>query len=442
MKKFIVFVSAVLSAAGLNSQVITTIAGTGTSGFSGDSGAAVSAELHYPYRIAKDLSGNIYFSDMQNNRIRKIDASGIISTLAGNGTAGFSGDNGPALSAELNSPSGIAVDATGTVYFTDYNNNRVRKISTGGIISTVAGTNVQGYSGDGNSAGLAELNGPRGIAIDAAGNLYIADSGNNRVRKISANGIIYTVAGNGNAGFSGDGGQAMFAELAYPKGIAIDNAGNLFIADCNNQRIRKVTPAGIISTVAGNGNSGPPVNGILATNSNFDLPSDVATDNNGNIFIDDYFNGCIRKVDASGIITTIAGGGTSTADNITATTADLHYPMGICLDNSGNLMIAEAHRNRLRKVTAVTSINNIPGYDFQLIVFPNPSGGIFTIPAGEFLPGSKIEICSVEGKIIYNAEIISDQQVINLSTEANGIYLLSIISKEGIIISRTRLIKE
>src|ERR1041385_2382242 len=142
MKKFVVFACAVLSAAGLNGQVITTFAGTGTSGFSGDGGAAVSAELHYPYRIAKDFSGNIYFSDMQNNRIRKIDTSGIISTLAGNGTAGFSGDNGPALAAELNSPSGIAVDATGTVYFTDYNNNRVRKISTGGIISTVAGTKI------------------------------------------------------------------------------------------------------------------------------------------------------------------------------------------------------------------------------------------------------------------------------------------------------------
>ena len=236
---------------------ITTVAGDGTWGYSGDGGPATSAEMDSPESVAVDAAGNFYIADTQNNCIRKVDTSGVITTIAGNGTEGYSGDGGQATSAELALPYGVAVDAAGNLYIADTMNNVIRKVDSNGIITTISGNGYQqygggyqvfnngGYSGDGGPAKSAEMDDPEAVAVDASGNLYIADTCNLRIRKMDTKGVITTVAGNGGGnanlgGYSGDGGPAANAELSQPVGVAVDAAGNLYIADMNNNRIRKV----------------------------------------------------------------------------------------------------------------------------------------------------------------------------------------------------------
>ena len=255
------------------SPVITTVAGSGTAGHGGDGGAATSAGLSAS-GVAVDAVGNLYIADSGNSRIRKVDAvMGIITTVAGNGIAGYSGDGGAATSAQL-SPhlQGIVVDAAGNLYIADAGNNRIRKVTAAtGVIITVAGNGTTGYSGDGGAATSAELGNSYGVAVDAAGNLYIADNGNSRIRKVDAvTSIITTVAGNGIAGYTGDGGAATSAELDHPQGVGVDAAGNLYIVD--NDRIRKVNAAtGAITTVAGSGIAGYSGDGGAATSASLFL---------------------------------------------------------------------------------------------------------------------------------------------------------------------------
>src|SRR5437879_1577083 len=235
------------------SQTINTVAGGGA----GDGGDATIANLNSPAGVSVDSSGNLYIADLGNERIRKIAAAtGIITTVAGNGVLGFAGDGGAATSASLNSPAGVSVDASGNLYIADYANHRIRKVSAAtGIITTVAGNGINTFAGDGGAATSASLNSPSGVALDASGNLYIADYFNNRIRKVdAASGIITTVAGNGSFGFAGDGGAATSASVSGPAGVAVDAGGNLYIANYSTHRIRKVDAAtGIITTVAGNG---------------------------------------------------------------------------------------------------------------------------------------------------------------------------------------------
>ncbi len=279
----------------------------------------------------------------------------IISTIAGNGTAGYSGDGGPAASAELNSPSGVAVDFSGNIYIADYKNNRIRRVDASGVISTVAGKGTAGYSGDGGPASSAELSTPSGVAVDTSGNIYIADSSNNCVRKVDASGVISTVAGNGTAGYSGDGGPAVSAELSSPSGVAVDTSGNIYIADDKNNCIRKVDASGVISTVAGNETGGYSGDGGPATSAELSTPSGVAVDASSNIYIADSSNNCIRKVDASGVISTVAGKGTGgySGDGGPATSAQLNSPSGLAVDSSGNIYIADTTNYRVREVYAI-----------------------------------------------------------------------------------------
>jgi sugar lactone lactonase YvrE len=219
--------------------VISTIAGTGVSGFAGDGGPALNARLSNPQGIAVDGSGNVYIADQGNARIRAINGSGVISTIAGTGVPGFGGDGGAPLSAQFNIPSGIALDGGGNLYIADQQNHRVRKMAiSGGQISTVAGTGIEGYSGDGAAATSANLNSPQGVTVDSSGNVYIADTGNSRVRKVSGSNIS-TVAGSSSAGSTGDGGSAKDAQLFFPAGVSI-NSNTLYIVDTGNNRVRKV----------------------------------------------------------------------------------------------------------------------------------------------------------------------------------------------------------
>jgi uncharacterized protein (TIGR03437 family) len=351
-----------VTAASGQGGIISTIAGNGAQGFSGDGGPATSASLYDPDAVAMDVSGNLFIAEYGNNRIRKASASGIITTVAGNGSYGFSGDGGLATSAALGGPGGVAVDGSGNLFIADEGNNRIRKASASGIITTVAGTGPSceefepplcgGYSGDGGPATSAGLDGPIGVAVDGSGNLFIADFGNSRIRKVSASGIITTVAGNGNPSFSGDGGPAASASLSFPEGVTVDAAGNLFIADGGNNRIRKVSANGMITTVAGNGTLGFSGDGGAATSAELDNPGDVTVDASGNVFIVD--NQRIRKVSSSGVITTVAGNGIAgfSGDGGLATSATLEYPSKIAVDSSGNLLIADNGNNRIRKVSA------------------------------------------------------------------------------------------
>jgi sugar lactone lactonase YvrE len=249
--------------------------------------------------VAVDESGNLFIADFFNV-VRKVSANGIITTVAGNGMSGFAGDGGPAVSAQLaTAPGGLAVDGSGNLFIADQGNNRVRKVSSNGIITTLAGTGVAGFSGDGGLATAAQLSQPEAVAVDASGNVYIADKANSRIRKVSPGGTITTFAGTTSGGFSGDGGLATSAQLEFPQGVAVDGSGNVFIADTSNNRVREVSTKGIIVTVAGNGNSGYTGDCGPATSAQLSYPLDVAVDGSGNIFIADSDNNAVRRLQPS-----------------------------------------------------------------------------------------------------------------------------------------------
>src|ERR1035441_4633979 len=275
---------------------ITTVAGNGTGTFAGDGGAAPNASLYYSIGVTLDASGNLFIADTFHYRVRKVATNGTISTVAGNGTFGFSGDGSAVTNASLSTLSGVACDAFGNLYIADTANARIRKVGTNGIISTVAGNGIGTFAGDGGAAINASLYGPDGVALDASGNLYIADNHNNRILKVGTNGIITSVAGNGSANYAGDGGAATNASLNVPANVALDIAGNLYIADNYNNRIRKVATNGIISTLAGNGTGGYSGDGNTAAYATIYGPSGVAVDNAGNLFFADYNNSRIREV--------------------------------------------------------------------------------------------------------------------------------------------------
>ena len=338
------FLIGILCAVGAWGQAytISTIAGTGTTGFSGDGATASGAQLSFPGSIAFDSSGNMYIADSGNNRIRKI-SNGTITTVAGNGTAGYTGDKGAATSAELNNPTGVAVDSAGNIYIADTNNHVVRQVSSSGTITTFAGDNGAGagYSGDTGTANQAQLNYPTAVVIDSANNLYIADSANNVVRIVASN-TINTVS-------------ATSGLVIHPDGLAVDAAGNLYIADTDDRRVVKVSN-GVFSVVAGNesvgfsGDEGP------AVNAKFDDPFGVAVDAAGYVYIADTFNSRIRKVSLDGTLSTIAGTGYPSyfGDGGQATSAGLYFPHGVAVDSKGNVYIADTVNHAIRMLTLQT----------------------------------------------------------------------------------------
>ncbi len=329
---------------------IDTIGGTGYEGYGGDGGPATEAVFFTPSSLAVDKAGNVYVVDRNNNRVRRIDVSGTVSTVAGTGRQGTSGDGGPATDAQLFSPSAIALDADGNILVASSSGHCVRKIDEGGTITTIAGTGEQGSSGDGGPAIEAKLDRPNAIAVDGEGNVYVAEHGSHRVRKISAVGVITTFAGNGVRGHGGDGGPATDAQLDFVNGLAVDAAGNVYMADMNQARVRRVDPSGMITTVVGTGIRGWSGDGGPATEARIATPAGIAVDSEGNLFVTEYWVGRIRKVDPDGIITTIAGTSQqqSSGDMGPASRAGIDRPSAIAVGPSGNLYITEAFGNKIR----------------------------------------------------------------------------------------------
>jgi uncharacterized protein (TIGR03437 family) len=402
------------------SGIITTIAGTGTGGFSGDGGPATSARLRDPQGLAVDSSGRLYVADRGNQRIRRISADGIITTIAGGGIA----DSGPATAVFLALPLGVSVDAALNLYIADGYNNRICKVSPSGTLVTIANVSqTGGFAGDGWPAAAALLNEPAGVLADNAGNIFIADTENWRIRKITPDGNIATIAGNGGYHFFGDGGPPSAAELNKPSALAFDGNGNLYIADVENYRIRRIDTRGTITTIAGTGvkdytvagDGGPataanisPVEGIVAdrlgnvyfsqsgairrvspggiittvagtgarafggdggpaTLAQLDVPDGLALDAAGNLYIADYNNNRVRKVDTGGIIRTVAGGGSSLGDGGPATSAMLDRPVAVAVDGSNNLYISDTRARRVRKVTPTGTISTYAGGGTSLL---------------------------------------------------------------------------
>jgi hypothetical protein len=353
---------------------IVAVAGTVTAGTSGDGGPATSAQLSSPEDVAQDAAGNLYIGDDGTCRVRKVSASGIITKIAGGTCGAETGIGGPANAAHIGDADGIAVDAHGNVYFSDSINHNVLKVNPAGIISVFAGTGVSGNTGDNGAATSAKLNDPWGVRVDRAGNVYISDSASEVVRKVDTSGIITTVVGTGSAGYTGDNGPAIHATLHDPRGIWIDSSGNMFITDLDNEVIRKVTSAGIISTVAGNGTAGTSGNGGPATSAQLDGPYGVTEDIAGNLYIANYDGDTVQKVTKStGKISVIAGNGTNaeTGNNGPASNAELDGPSQVWVDSSGNLLINDYNGSVIRKIVLVQPT----GQGYWLVA---SDGGIFT----------------------------------------------------------------
>lgn len=339
---------------------ITTIAGTGHRDFSADGRPATATDLSLLIAVTTDSAGLIYFIDA--NRVRAITAAGTVRTVAGTGAAGYSGDGGPATQAELNAPQALAIDSTGNLYIADARNNRVRRVDPAGVITTVVGTGQPGFSGDGGAPSAAQLDQPAGLAIGLNDQLYIADSGNDRVRLITTAGVIVTVAGTGDDGYAGDGGPATQALLRSPRGLAFDAEGDLYIVDAFNDRIRRVDVTGRIATVAGTGDEGYSGDGGAATAAQLRLDlgavdvsgSAIAVDSRGDLYVADSGNDRIRRIGVDGVITTIAGSTSGYGgDGGNAAAALLQMPLSVATAPDGALLVADTGNARLREIVTL-----------------------------------------------------------------------------------------
>lgn len=365
---------------------ISTVAGRGKRGFEGDGGPAVAAKLFRPQGVAVDKSGAVFVADSGNHRVRRIDPEGRISTLAGTGEAGYGGDGCPAAEAELNEPCGIAADGAGSVYVCDSKNHRIRRIDAKGMIATVAGTGTPGHGGDGGPAIEAMLHWPALVATDERGNVYVGDRNNERVRKIDADGIITTVVGTGQPGYAGDRGPADRAQLSQPSGVAVDGAGNLYVADTENGRVRRIDSAGTITTFAGggsalhNGDRGPADKARIGT------VHGLSVDASGNVYFSDSFHHRVRRFLPGGRITTIAGTGKAgyAGDGGAAHEAQISHPTGVAADANGNVYVADTGNQRVRRISASGLITTTIGTGRERVLFkggPPAKGGLRSFTA-------------------------------------------------------------
>ncbi len=412
-------------------QIITTFAGTGSNIYSGNGVAATAAGIPDPCKGVFDNIGNYFFADqLGSNRIRRVDISGQITTVAGCGIVGFT-DNIQATDCDLNLPKSITLDASGNLYIADAGNFRIRKVDKGtGIISTIAGTDSSAFSGDNGPASSASLNDPLDLCFDKYGNLYIADGFNYRVRKINKLGIISTFAGNGGTVSTGDGGPATSAQLGLPIGLVSDDIGNIYIAETVGNRVRKVDTFGIITTIAGNGIATYLADNIPATMAQIN-PIRLAI-NFGQIFIADEYNRRVYRIDLAGILHLVAGNGMGgfSGDGGVATATSLDYPAGVAFDTCGNLYIPEPSNRRIRKVSYPHChyLRNENHPNVNLSIYPNPSNDFIKIDNLE--KTSNYRILNIVGSMMLHGILKEGNNIISLNTVPKGMYILEIISNE------------
>lgn len=390
-------------------QTVTTFAGAGE-GYA--DGNLVTARFNKPMDVVTDQAGNVYIADTYNDRIRKITADGTVSTLAGS-TRGYA--NGTGANAKFNLPMGVAVANDGTLYVADSFNQRVRKITQDGVVTTLAGS---GTSGGANGTGTAaQFYTPRAIIVGIDGNIYVSEYGGHRIRKITPEGVVTTVAGGGQGFMEGTGTGARFN---HPKGLDMDAEGNLYVADSDNHKIRKITPDGVVTTLAGSSNGYADGNG---TEAKFQYPSGVAVDNSGNIFVTDTNNQRIRLVTPNGNVLTVAGGATTGATNGTGTDARFNYPEGVAVNSEGFLYIADFSNNRIRKIVEPLAKTEVFS-DQKITMYPNPASHTVTIASDNDVQYS-IALYDINGRqLMYDT--VHTNKSIDVSSLQKGVYMVKL----------------
>ena len=397
----------------VNAQTVSTLAGSGTRGNTDATG--VDASFRNPNQIAVDTSGNVYVADYNNHSIRKITPAGIVTTYAGGGSQGSA--NGTGASASFYYPSGVAVDGSGNVYVADGGNHKIRKISSAGTVTTLAGN---GMAGDSNGTGSnASFNYPSAVAVDTLGNVYVADLGNHKIRKITSAGVVTTLAGSGSQGSAnGTGASASFYS---PYGLAVDTSGNVYVADSFNHKIRKITSAGVVTTLAGSGSQGS-ADGT-GTAASFLNPNGVSVDASGNVYVADTYNLKIRKISSTGVVTTIAGSGSQGSTDGAANVASFNNPFSVAYDaTTGNIYVADNGNNKIRKIT-VGSLAAAEAVKNTLHLYPNPSADFFTLSG--LSRRSALQITDMSGKVVMSKEVNNGEQI-NVEILKKGVYLVKV----------------
>jgi uncharacterized repeat protein (TIGR02543 family) len=363
---------------------VGTLAGSGSSGYAEGTGTA--AQFHWLEGVAVDSEGNVYVADDGNNRIRKITPDGVVTTLAGSGTSGYA--DGVGTAAHFRSPNGVAVDGEGNVYVADSSNYRIRKITPGGAVTTLAGSGDYGYA-DGTGT-AAHFRYPKGVTVDSAGNVYVADTGNHRIRKITPGGVVTTLAGSTRGSADGIGTAAQFNN---PEGVAVDSEGNVYVADDGNNCIRKITPGGVVTTLAGSTQGS--ADGI-GTAAQFNSPWGVAVDSEGYVYVADYANHRIRKITSGGVVTTLAGSTQGSADGI-GTAAQFNHPRSVAVDSAGNVYVTDWDNHRIRKITRIGDANIYP-----ISYYANGAAG--PVPAGQVASAGTTITVAGQGSLTYSGK--------------------------------------
>lgn len=415
--------------------LVTTYAGDGLSGLI--NGDTSNCRFKSPDGLCRDQSGNLYVADGDNHCIRKISPEGLVTTYAGTGLAGYV--DGPAATAQFRTPFDVCVDGEGNVYVSDFENQYIRRIDTDGTVSTVAGNGIAGYV-DGPSA-TAQFNYPRGIVIDATGNLYVSDSWNHRIRKIDVFGEVSTYAGGGNIfGVQSvsefKDGSDTSARFYTPCGLSIDNLGNIYVADAYNHRVRMIDLSRYVSTVAGTGISGAAGGGFVdgdVAAARFNTLTELFVAGTGVIYVSDTYNNRMRMIE-NGMVTTLAGSGVAGYLDGPDSLAKFNHPRGVVLDSAGHsLLVCDGNNRRIRRVTfeLPTGIENL-NTTINEMVFPNPSTGLFYLPIDR--PDAIIRITDMTGRLVTAAGQIQDEYfVLDLNGQLNGMYLVAVTDKSGVV---------
>ena len=389
---------------------VTTLAGS-TQGFA--DGTGVAAQFHFPEGVATDAAGNVYVADTYNNKIRKITPAGEVSTLAGS-TQGYTDGSGD--TAQFHAPISVATDAANNLYVGDVHNNIIRKITPTGEVSTLAGSTA----GFADGTGAAQFDQPWGVSTDTAGNVYVADANNNKIRKITPEGVVSTFAGSIQGYADGNWASAKFF---LPRGVATDTAGNVYVADTSISKIRKISSAGVVSTLAGSTQGFVDGTGAAAQ---FNQPFGLTTDTAGNVYVADTFNNKIRKITPAGEVTTLAGSTAGFADGIGAT-AQFNFPASVATDAAGNVYVADVHNHKIRKITQTLGVaqNEVAS---KITIYPNPVATLLTVQLENGCVIDKISITDLSGKIVLTHT--QNTTAVNVENLAQGIYILEAYSGE------------